>query len=413
MTYPPKKPIEATEEVDLFLVLRLIFINGWIFLAAVAGGGLVGWTMAKFIMTPQYRSTAVIMPGNENSNVSGSLRNVLSSSPLGALIGASGASENTAKYVEVLESRALASKIVDGEGLVQNTDGLAPDEIAKRREAMIEGIRSRTKVEPLTSGIIKIEFRSPSAPYSQRIVDLHLQSLQHMVGSTLQTQAKATEVFVKERLEESQKKLAEVEARYIRLQKDRGVIQLPSQLGMSLNTASQFRAQLIQKEMEIELYKNIMKDSSEVRRLEAERDQIQTQLNKLVDGPARTAKGGKNKKLEVFTPLSEGPGLEMEFAAAEREYFVQSKLVELLRHQLELALIESKKQEPTFLVIDPPVVASLPYSPDVRIVTVLGALLGAFLCVVWILMVNQVAYLQQRFKGVVKTTRPQLSIAQK
>ena len=258
MTYPPKKPIEATEEVDLFLVLRLIFINGWIFLAAVAGGGLVGWTMAKFIMTPQYRSTAVIMPGNENSNVSGSLRNVLSSSPLGALIGASGASENTAKYVEVLESRALASKIVDGEGLVQNTDGLAPDEIAKRREAMIEGIRSRTKVEPLTSGIIKIEFRSPSAPYSQRIVDLHLQSLQHMVGSTLQTQAKATEVFVKERLEESQKKLAEVEARYIRLQKDRGVIQLPSQLGMSLNTASQFRAQLIQKEMEIELYKNIM-----------------------------------------------------------------------------------------------------------------------------------------------------------
>lgn len=403
--------------VDLHLIFRLFILNWKLVLGMAFLGAFLGWGLSKFVITPKYKATAVIIVGADGGNVSGSLRSVVNSSPLSALMGISGGGEALAKYVELLNSRSLTSKIVDEKKLLElfkvEVDPMSQLDAMRKREGLVDALMQQVKVEPVQTGnIVRIEYKNTDPEVAKQIVDYYLQYLQAAVSGNLLSQAKLTENFIRERLAESQQKLTVLEGQFISLQKSKGVIQLPSQLGMSLNTASQFRAQLIQKEMEIELYKNVMRDSSEVKRLEMERNQIQNQLDKLVQGGQQT-KAERKGKIEVFTPLSQGPVLEMEFSAAEREYVTQVKLVELLRQQLELAQIETKRQEPTFQVIDPPIAPMLPYSPNARLNAVIGAILFMAVSLGILLYANQSSKVPVSVRKILRTTRPALSLAQR
>jgi capsule polysaccharide export protein KpsE/RkpR len=216
-----------------------------------------------------------------------------------------------------------------------------------------------------------------------------VRAAQSFIEGRILTQARATEIFVGERLADARARLKELQNQFVDLQGSKGVVQLSSQSSLTLNQAAKLRARIMDKEIQLDLYKDVLRDSGELVRLKAEKDQLQAQLDSLMGGGAqRNGSRVKEKVMDVFTPLNLVPSMEKDFAAATLDHTTQAKLVELLQEQFELAKIDSKKNQPGFEVIDPPLVPMFPSGPNVKLYVVVGTLFGAFFSVVSVLTLN-------------------------
>jgi len=388
----PIETVTSEDEIDLREVFLLLWSNRYVIGAISFGFAFVAALVSFFVLTPQFESSAVIMPAR-SSNVNSGLSALANQSGLGAFLNFTGGDQEVTRFVEILKSRDLAEKILSEAQMpkfVQDPQTIpeaGSREYREMRERLIKRFQSATSVEN-QGNVIRLSFQSPSAELSAETVELYLQGLQDFIESNLVTQAKRTEVFVEERLAEAEANLRQAEEDYLQLQKEEGVVALPSQVNLALNAASRIRSQIIEKEMEIELLKTIMKDSSEVRRLESEKTQLEAQLKKIISGK----EGSRSKKSttpDILTPLSKSSGLEFQFGNVEREYMVKSKIIELLTQQLEIAKIETKKNEPAFQVIDTPKVAVFASSPKKRLNTAIGFVVGFILSAFAVLILNQ------------------------
>jgi len=376
----------VSEDVDLRQVVGLLWGNKGIIFGASFLAAVVGALISFFLLVPEFESRAVIMPVKDKGGSSGADLMSLGAS-VGQIFNLGATGSELTRYSEILKSKQMAETIVNELNLVghytqgkENNSTISP----RDREKIVLGVREGLVIT-LEPELVRLAYRERDPKMAETIVKTFLDQLQHSIETSVVTRAKSTENFIAARLQEMEAQLLKSEDAYTALQQKKGILRVGNQLGYSLDTASQLRSQLIEKDMEINLYKNIMKDSAEIKRMEGERAQIQVQLDKLISGSGKPI----SKKMEIFTPLVEGPALEKQFANAEREYLAQVRLVELMRQQLELARIESKKSEPAFQVIDPPVLGIIPVFPKKKIITAICFLVGFVLSVLFILIASQ------------------------
>jgi uncharacterized protein involved in exopolysaccharide biosynthesis len=383
---------QAEDEIDLREVFLLLWNNRYVIGAISFGFAFVAALVSFLILTPQYESSAVIMPARSGGSGAG-LSALANQSGLGAFLNLAGGDQEVSRFVEILNSRDLAEKVLSEEQMLKfiKDPREIPEpgtrEYREARERLLEKFQKATNVQN-QGNIIRLSFENASPELSAETVELYLQGLQNFIEKNLTTQAKRTEVFVEERLAEAEASLRHAETAYLDLQKEEGVVALPSQVSLALNTASQIRSQMIEKEMEIDLLKSIMKDSSEIQRLESEKSQLEAQLKKIISGKDG-ARASKSSSPDILTPLNKSSGLQFQFANVEREYFIKTKIIELLTQQLEIAKIETKKNEPAFQIIDSPKVAVFPSSPNKKLNTALGFVLGFILSAFAVLILNQ------------------------
>lgn len=81
-------------------------------------------------------------------------------------------------------------------------------------------------------------------------------------------------------------------------------------------------------------------------------------------------------KLRLSSGLSRGKTIESQIAKSQREYLVQSKVLEALKQQYEQAQIDSKREELMFSIIDPPLLPMKPSGPRFVVFTLMGLILG-------------------------------------
>ncbi len=371
----------SSDELDL-KIFYLPLLRYWKFIGV--GAFICTLIAAGYSLTldKYYEARAVIMSGVSSSS-GGLLSELKGGVPLMGILGVGGGDQVLQRYERILKSRSFVRDMLNEHGLYEvlqegasRLQGM-PDE--EKRERIVRNMVGGTIVAN-SPPVLEIAFQSTRPEVAFKVVDAYLKSLRNFVNSNTLTQAKSTEMFIKERLEDAQTKLSEVEEKYTELQSKTGTYYLPVQSGQALGAAANLEAQLIEKEIEIAMMKDVMRSSGEIKRLESERDQIQRQLDKLIHGKSanRTSSDASGKKL--FTPLKDIPSLEMEFASARRDYLIQGRLVELLQKQLEIAQIETKKSDPIFQVVDAPVVPVLPAGPSRRLITLVGMMLGLFLC---------------------------------
>lgn len=384
-------------------MILLLWRNKLLIATTAFGFALIAALVSFFLLTPQFESRAVIMEAKDSSASPG-LRNLGESSPVGTFLMLGGPGQAIIKYQEILQSRQIASNVVDENELLSRLeveiDREDPRGELKARDGLIRSLRGGIRIETERE-VLRLSFRHPDPIVARDIVDFYLEALRQYIRSNLLTQARSTELFIEARLEEVEANLATVEAQYLEMKRDLGIVQLPSQINFALGTATNLRSQIIEKEMQIELYKNVMRDSSEVRRLTQEKEQLEAQLRRLIRGSG-TSETDAEKMLELFTPLDESSELQFKFANAERLYKTQVSLIELLSRQLEVARIETKRSEPVFQLIDPPVEGLIPVAPNKRLNTVLGFLLGMILSTFLVLVLNQFSALPKGLTRIVR-----------
>ncbi len=407
----PRTREPGSDEIDLLVLFRLV-VRNFKFLALVSlAFAVTGALWSMFVMQPIFESKAMITNRTSDSRA-GQLGSTVS--PLIQLLSMSGGNQQVAQFQKILESRALTEAVIDEGGLLKKLN-LAEDQqhgLAGTKARLAKSLEKGVFIE-LEGDFLTISYRHTDPQFAYEIITLYLDQLTKRIQGTMQTSAKATEIFIEKRLQEAEVSLAEVEKKYVNFQKSEGLVALPSQLGITLSAASSLRNRLIEKEMEIALYRDIIKDSSEIQRLESERLQIKTQLDKLIEGQNRTSARGSgttgsqsNRNIEIYTPLKQTGTLSVEFANMERLYLSQIKLVELLKNQLEVARIDSKRQESGFLTIDPPTIPIYQVAPNKTIITILSGMLGILIASLIVLMMNSIRTLPRFMYRIVKTNRP-------
>lgn len=376
------------EEVDLRSLFSVALRNSFFILGTAFLLAAGTWLVSKHFIQKTYKSYTVIMPADTKSkSISSRLGRFGEGGGFSALQSFGKPAQEMARYYEILSGRQLMGNIVDSlklldRGFVDFDEDL-PFSRQRAREDLIDIIEDQSVLE-LDAEVIKISFVDEDPKFAYEVVQAYLSELKSFLQQNTMTQAKATELFIAERIEETREDLAELEREFIQLQQETGVVELPSQSGLSLSQAAELRSKLIEKDMEISLYQDILKNSADIERLKNEKAQIQQQLNRLVRGEKRTGK----EDVEIFTPLSEVPGLQMKFASTERRYLTMVRLLETLEQQYEVARIETKKNEPVFQVIDAPREPLAPAGPAVRKNTVLAFVVGMMLSMLLVLTLN-------------------------
>lgn len=379
--YSVSKSRELKEVDELDLRDLVLYLMGYwkLILGTAFGFAVIAALWSLFVMTPKYESYAVIAPSKAGGGER--MLSALEGAGLGSLLSMSDLNEQLTRYVEILGSRTLIRNMIREENLLDRFGVTIEDpeslEGRKTFEQLVNRLKGSAQVafEP---PVIRLAYVDPDPVLARDMVNLYIKHLQKFVSQNAVSEAKNAERFIAERIEEVEQSLQKAEAEYVKLHQKEGVFQLPTQLGFSLSTVSQLRAQLIEKDLEIALYRDVMKDAGQVELLEDEKKQIEAQIAKLIEGE-RAA--GKPKHENVLTPLKQGPSLSLEFADVERNYLAQVKILEILKQQYELARIESKKEEILFHVIDEAAVGIWPVSPRKKLNTALGFLLGIFLTV--------------------------------
>ncbi len=89
-----------------------------------------------------------------------------------------------------------------------------------------------------------------------------------------------------------------------------------------------------------------------------------------------------------------GKSMEYEIARAKREFLRLNQLLDLLSQQYELAQIESKRDDPKFLVIEPPTKPLTPVGPKRIANALLGLIAGLLLAILGVVAVNRYQYLR-------------------
>jgi len=386
MNRPTENSQLKTSNRDLELAEILsIWTKNWKLLALSAlGFGVIAGAVSFFFFKRVYRSQATVFIGSPGSSGIGGLAALAGNSGLGSLLNFGGADTNKDRMIAVLQSDQIIFSVIDDLDLmsVYQPEDAKGSELAKAvgRELLKVLVHDNTDIDS-DGSVVKVSFRGPTPELAASVVGAYLENLKVFLSESLVTKAKRTEDFIKDRLSEAEKGLEDAKNKYIALQTNKGVIRLSSQAGLALKTASELQARLIEKDIELELYRDILKDSSEVERLAFEKKEIQRQIKLLVDGgqvdhlPSKP--GQKTKaRVNLMTPLRKIPNLEAEFAEAQAELSGQKLLVDSLRIQYEGARIETKRDEPSFEIIDLPRPIIIPDGPSHKLNVIFGMLAG-------------------------------------
>lgn len=382
------------DEIDLKVLVTGILRNYKVLLLTAFAFAFVAAFLSRYVLTKKYESYALILPSDRQENsASSALQGMASSMGLTQFLGQGTATDSLARYGVILRSRSILEMAAANPAISEKLlEKKQIDPLASEADRILQGASYMGQGAFFDSEdqVIRVRFRDPDPVFAKLATSALLESLQKFLDSTMVARAKSTENFVAERLIEAEETLKEIETASLAMQKSEGVVQFPSQSSLAISSAANLRSQLMEKDLEINMYKEILKNSSEVKRLESERRQISSQIEKLMSGESKNL-ANKNgvKAVDIFTPIRNIPSLGMEIARSERGYLSQVKVVELLRQQLEISKIETKKSEPSFQVIDPPILSRVPTSPKLSLNVLLGFFLGLSLATLFVVFFTQ------------------------
>lgn len=384
-----RQPVDADDlsVMDVLAILvtrrKLVMVTVVVVTAAA--------TVLGFLAPKQYTAKATLLPIESKQGL-GALG--MLEGGLGSMIAAQagvGMSAST-KLVTILESRSLA------EGVIQKLD-LMPVLFENRWDAdkktwkpsAIDGLLGRANRPPtlLEGGremaallgvsedkqsLVSVEAKTNDPELSAAIVTAYVKELEAYLQKNALSSAKRNRLFIEKQLDDVQKELAVQEVELKRFQEKHSLVSLDAQAEASINTYATLKAQLIAKEVQLEVLENSGSFGDvEANAVRKEVAGLQTQLQKLESGSSKGA----------TISLKDAPELGLQYVQIKRNLMVKQKVFELLVQQFEMAKIEEAKEDISFQLLDPAVAPDEPSSPKfpllIAIALLASATLGAFL----------------------------------
>jgi uncharacterized protein involved in exopolysaccharide biosynthesis len=304
--------------INLLDLLEILRRDGRRIALWCLGLGIAGYLLS-FAFPAIYRSTAVIMPPDEDeltSSLSMARRNL---SSLGRLGGPYFTQADIA--LAILRSHGVAENVARSLKLQDVYD-------TKDLESAVDRLRERIKVRISNDGTISVTAEDHTAARSAEIANRYLAELDVHNQRFRSARARRTREFLEHRVTSADSSLRESENLLVRYQSRRGEVVLSPDSRAAGDAGASFLAQKLAAESELQLLREIASpNSEEVARLESRVRQYRRQLGEL-------------------------PATQMGAAELLRSIGIQQQVMALLMTQLEEARLREAMDTPTIQVLD-------------------------------------------------------------
>jgi capsule polysaccharide export protein KpsE/RkpR len=344
--------------------------------------GFVFSLVAVLLMPKAFEATAKLMPPESGSGSGAALMAALATrggNMLGGLASEFlGAKGNGPVFVEILESRTVADRLIDEFQLSKEYHTTKVEYTRKQLEA-------HTKVnEDRKSGVITITVTSVQPDRAAAIAQAYVSELDRLVAQLSTSSARRERIFLEQRLQTVKGDLDDAATRFSEFASKNTAIDIPAQGKAMVEAAAVLQGQLIAAEAEASgLEKIYTVNNLRVKALRARIVELREQLQKL---------GGSTSPAEVrndnslYPSIRKLPLLGVTYADLYRRTKIEETVYELLTQQYELAKVQEAKEIPTVKVLDSAVVPTVKSSPHRVALTCCGTVLVFFGTAAWMVL---------------------------
>jgi capsule polysaccharide export protein KpsE/RkpR len=351
-------------------------------LAWAALCGFVFSIVVVLLLPKGFEATAKLMPPETGSGNGAALMAALATRGAGMLGGLAGdllgVKGNGPVFVEILESRTVADRLIDE---FQLSEEYSTTKIEYTRKVL----EAHTKIaEDRKSGVITITVTDREPRRAAAMTQAYVGELDRLVSQLSTSSARRERIFLEERLKTVKNDLDDAATKFSEFASKNTAIDIPAQGKAMVEAAAVLQGQLIAAEAEASgLEKIYTVNNVRVKALQARIGELREQLQKL---------GGSTSPAEVrndnslYPSIRKLPLLGVTYADLYRRTKIEETVYELLTQQYELAKVQEAKEIPSVKVLDSPVVPTVKSSPHRVALTWCGTALVFCGTAAWILL---------------------------
>ncbi len=375
--------VQARPEQQWAVRSMLLWRNRRI-LSKVAAISLVASLGLAFAIPKQYKSTASIMPPEQQSSGAMMLAALAArSGGLGALGGLAsgliGGHSSSELFIDLLRSGSVSSNLIDRFNLQSVYHNRYRIDAAKH-------LAHCTKItEDKKSGIITIEVEDTDRVRARDLAQGYLDELNNLVLRTSTSAAHRQRIFIEQRLHKVEADLERAQLDFSEFSSKNSTIDIKEQARAMVDAGAKVQAELLLEQSGLESLRQIYGDGNvRIRETEARIASLRAELAKMtgssaplpVDGPSNAGGDSGDDLKQLYPSLRQLPRLAVPYADLYRRVKIQETLYELLTQQFEMARIEEAKDVPSVSVIDAPGVAEKKSFPPRLLVSLLLTLIS-------------------------------------
>jgi capsule polysaccharide export protein KpsE/RkpR len=344
--------------------------------------GFVFSIVVVLLLPKGFEATAKLMPPETGSGNGAALMAALATRGAGMLGGLAGdllgVKGNGPVFVEILESRTVADRLIDE---FQLSEEYSTTKIEYTRKVL----EAHTKIaEDRKSGVITITVTDREPRRAAAMTQAYVGELDRLVSQLSTSSARRERIFLEERLKTVKNDLDDAATKFSEFASKNTAIDIPAQGKAMVEAAAVLQGQLIAAEAEASgLEKIYTVNNVRVKALQARIGELREQLQKL---------GGSTSPAEVrndnslYPSIRKLPLLGVTYADLYRRTKIEETVYELLTQQYELAKVQEAKEIPSVKVLDSPVVPTVKSSPHRVALTWCGTALVFCGTSAWILL---------------------------
>ena len=363
--------------VDVLIVLarRKRFIALFTLAVAVLTAAVV------LILPSRYTAVTVLMPPQQNSSISTALLGQLSSSGAGLanLAGSSLSLKNPNEmFVSLFRSRTVEQAMVDQFDLRHRYH-------TKKNSDALKALESHTTVDlGAKDGLLRITAWDHDPNEAAALANGYVDQFRRLSEHLAISEASQRRAFFEQQLLEAKSNLASAEEALKQTEQSTGVLQIDSQARSLIESAAIVRAQIGEKEVELQGLRAYETDNNPAVVV------AEQQLAALRSQLAGLAGSGQDNGEGLIVPKGKVPEAGLEYLRRLRDVKYYETISELIAKQYEIAKLDEAKQGATIQVVDRAVPPDTRSFPKRTITVILAAIAALFLSCIWVIFSNRV-----------------------
>jgi uncharacterized protein involved in exopolysaccharide biosynthesis len=369
----PSSPLDDRDSVNL-VEIALVILRGkrTMALGAVVLGLVTFFWV--FSSKPYFTASVKILPPRSRPTGAAALMSQAgmsseSGNVFGSLETAVQAKTSADLYTAMLQTRPILDAVVTRFGLLgmYHTQSMM---IARN------ALAGSTKVVPTKEGFIVVSVTDLDRNHASDLANGYVLELRNFMRGLALSEASQRRSFYEGQLEKYKDDLANAELAFKKMQQNSKVLSVDAQMRALIEGASDVRAKMVAKEVELQSLRSYSTDSNpQVQIAERELAALRGQLSQM---------DVRNEPGFTGVGLNNVPEAELNYVRASRELKYQEALYDLMVKQYETSRIDEARDAPVVQVIEPAIPPERKAGPHVAITTLAGAAVGAFLGFLWV-----------------------------
>lgn len=376
------------DEIDLFELCGLLWSRKWliIFLTVLGAGLSIGCAL---YLKNVYKSSARILPPQEDKNKLSGLMSQLSALPL---MGLSGMGADKADAFEILKAYLMTReniwKVIDRFDLKAH---FAIE--AKFREDVEDFYRQKLELNAdKKSGVITVSFSAMTPRMAVDVVTMNLDMLDEISRLKVVTENTRKLRFLEERLADATKDLVAIEEEIQQYKRDNHLLTVEGQAKATVEVAFRLQSEILlnQARLKVRLELGANDNHPEVKVLRLEIEALEKQMRDLEEGRMQVQSKGNEEPRLTFIPLAQIPRIELEMERLLRRKLIAQEVFSVLTKEHEIAKIESAKEQNLIQIVEAAQTPERKDKPRRSVIVIVATMASFMLACFYVLLLQAV-----------------------